>query len=593
MTLRWVPLSCSLQLHFGASPTIAVGDTYSGTSVIRYGRVPVPSESDGSADGLCFHAATKAAGGRRPLAISHYRLARLKPSSPLAIASVIALDEADGSRKGSGEAEASQKAAGKARSHCQRARQAGERDPASHATVEGGAKRVLFDGADDARRFPDGTEVELTITFTGCVQDGKQGGIYLASARSDGNDGNGSGAGAMPLPLLTHFEVSLARWAFPCPDDPAYRIDWTLQSLQLPACYGAGTVLANGSEVTRRTVRGQGGEQVQLGYSTVGPLPAYVLAFAAYPSREEPLLSVDAELALLPASQLADPAGADGSETTGPCCIPVSVLADGCGTGITHETLQGVLDALLFSIRYFSDFFQCPLPLCGCDRFRLLLAPMVPFLSGMENHCCVFLNEDIFADKAAGAKAGDAVARVELIAHEVAHHWVGNRVGFSFPVKEGICQVLEQQAADAFLGRPVRKLVALHDSTGVTATTAAARTDEPPQPPTSKRRGAERGQRPVTGDASRSRMAETAKGKEFTGHSYQQALAQMQNLIGRCGIPAFQESMQRVMRKEVTEVALEEEAHGGREAMRHAGVRRRQPPCFSTEDFIKLLSPPL
>lgn len=44
--------------------------------------------------------------------------------------------------------------------------------------------------------------------------------------------------------LLTHFEVRLARCAFPCPDDPHYRIKWHLQQLTLPLCYH--TVVSNG-----------------------------------------------------------------------------------------------------------------------------------------------------------------------------------------------------------------------------------------------------------------------------------------------------------------------------------------------------------
>lgn len=598
--LIWRPVACSLQLAFRPSPAVCVGDTYTGVSAIRYRREPPRPETPSpnhSLSGLHFHAVTAAATGphsplasMKPLTVQGYRLARLHPTAPLKVASVVEVASSSGS---TGVDTAVQPAKGnKVGKKAAAATAASPHAPSSNED-DMGSKLVRFDGMEDSDLFPDGTEVELTVTFTGHVQDGEQGGVYVPSAR---HRGGASTASSSPAPLLTHFEITLARWCFPCPDDPTYRLDWTLQSLQLPAGYA--TVVTNGPEESRRVIRGAGGDQVQLGFGPVGPLPAYVIAFAAYPG-EDPLNAVSTEMELLPPGHYLRPEGSE-AEAVAPRVIPVSVLA-AKGSGITEATLRTTLDCLVDSVRYVNAFFHCPLPLCGCTELRVLLCPTVPYLSGMEHHGCVFLNEAIFTDSTAGGGGGGAASaggkgaeaaalvRAELVGHETVHHAVGNRIGFSFAVKEGVCQVLEQLCADAFLGRPPRKLVTLSGSTGgggggcCAAVSGSGKMDLAK----GKKATASGG-----GGGDSAAVRETEKGKEFTGRSYQQALVDVQNAIVAIGVGAFQVKMQALMQGLLVRPAVEEETYGGREAMRMAGVAEAATPYFTVAAFLEFLAKP-
>ncbi|EPY20939.1 hypothetical protein STCU_08769 [Strigomonas culicis] len=179
----------------------------------------------------------------------------------------------------------------------------------------------------------------------------------------------------------------------------------------------------------------------------------------------------------------------------------------------------------------------------------------MPYISGMEHHGCIFLNEDIYrtpSGKGAAKRNAEAqkVAQTELIIHEIIHHWIGNALGLPFAIKEGICLLLEQCLGDVLLGKPMRKIA------------------------------------PPAGAAV---AHKTEEGKEFTGHSYQLALASLQGLIGTVGFATFRARVRGLLSTHLHPVLQEVEEEGGMEVLRLRGTYVRMP-YLSTEAFLSLLA---
>ncbi|CCW65872.1 unnamed protein product [Phytomonas sp. EM1] len=409
-----------------------------------------------------------------PLENLSYQLHCSNSNAPLKILSVL---EEGGVEKGDNQKE---KRAGKALS---KARKSFNITTTADKMALGEVTNATSDGANSfsflemegskvivVEPMPFGSEVALVVRFRGVVQEGDVGAIYSPySSRGSSFEQPIS----CSFPILTHFEVALARWAFPCPDHPQYRICWQLKTLQLPSIYH--TVVGNTSLVVSSS--GQG-SCVQYRGAPCGPLPAYVFAFAAFTGARA-LKRVSGSLEILrvgvflqqPPSNLQ----LDGNMSAMVTCeggerntdsLDLHVMATPEG-GVEEVTLKRVMHVVQEAVRLLQHFFHSPLPLLQCDVVTVLLAPTMPYLSGMEHHCCVFLDEAIFATKRAGAaeKGGKdkhtaEIEQVELIVHEIVHHWMGNAVGLPFAVKEGICMVLESVFADIILyGKPKRRVM--------------------------------------------------------------------------------------------------------------------------------------
>ncbi|KEG09064.1 putative aminopeptidase, putative,metallo-peptidase, clan MA(E), family M1 [Trypanosoma grayi] len=566
---QWHPTHCTLQLNFvsgvasndGRSSILKTGDTYSGTSVIRYVRRPVPSAAAGeefpaaiksNKDGLHFHAITapvRAFPKAQPLVLHAVKVQQYSGSGILKVLKVV---EDDDDSSGGGGSETTRGGAAKAdnqRRNKAKDKSGGAKHGAScghHGAEEKpqhadpGSKHVFFEGGAS---MPLGTTVVLSVTFTGKIQAWDQGGIYT-------NDNSEAAEPATHGVLLTHFEVALARLAFPCPDDPmCYRLMWQLQSLQLPSCYNV--VASNTAELARKTL---GSKSTQYVFASVGPLPAYVLAFAAFTDSVE---VVEESLQLREAPDTADE-GIHGTHNGATKMVPLRVMA-GTSSGVTQAMLKQIAYTVQEAVRLLEDFFASPLPLQqlpfsdGCDQqeemLTVVVAPTMPYISGMEHHGCIFLNEKIYRSSsgnggntkgaskqhATGASGADDATRVELIVHELAHHWMGNALGMSFVLKEGVCQLLEQCLGDVILGKPMRKIKPAGDAAASLPPTSSS-------PPSSA----------VSSRGAVVVVVDTEKGKEFTGHSYQSALNTLRNVVSGVGLAAFRERMQRMYRDKVT-----------------------------------------
>ncbi|KAK7195330.1 aminopeptidase [Novymonas esmeraldas] len=604
----WHPNACSLQLvfHRPTGGAIRAGTTYQGTSVVRYRRERYTEWSEcqtgadagvndvseyaefmrhrrvvAEKDALHLHALTTAGGiykDARVLDVQSYHVHCVTggPSGPLKVLSVEQEDAAGAAAAAAAASGTQSGTAGKGgKGKAKTAKKSGAAAPdanpstaddaattAGSGGVDWGSKLVLFEGAG---RLPPFSEVELTVQFVGTVQQHDHGGIYAARGSGDG--------GGEDVPLLTHLEVRFARCAFPCPDDPQYRLDWQLRSIQLPSVFG--TILTNGEERGRKELVAQ--QAVQVSFAPCGPLPAYVFAFACFPDTALDTLEGRVEV-----WDLTSEVAAEGRGMGASTAIPVRVLARPQAR-VPPATLERVLHVTLDAVAALQRLFRCPLPLLQCEHLDVLLGPTMPFISGMEHHCSIILNESVYqaGKKSAHGGGGNAeVEQTELIVHELAHHWVGNALGLPFSVKEGICQVVEQCVGDTLLGKPMRRYTA--DS----AAAATAEVEGGAAPSSSVTPAVTRAGKGGGG------MHASEKGREFTGTSYQLALNAIKRLVAEQGFDAFARSLSRLLHDHYVSPTVAAEEQGGVPVLRRMGVDVAPPPYLSTEEFLSAMQNP-
>ncbi|EPY27016.1 aminopeptidase [Angomonas deanei] len=486
--MEWWPTACTLTFNFSESHGVRCGSVYQGTSTIRYRKktaVPPPTTKDGAAffairkhvqslGGLHCYGYTRVnasfAKKAKPLEILQYKVSRVGDAKgPLKLTSVKEVDTLDELLEGEKTAskKESNSAAGKKAGRGKKTQQQDTTEEACGDVI--GSKIVLFQESD---ALPLDSQVELSMTFRGTVQDWDEGGIYCPNHTQN--------------VILTHFEVFLSRLAFPSPDHPRYRVRWQMKQLQLPSSFS--TVLHNCGETSSKVQ----GDSVQYSFPSFGPLPAYLVCFAAI--TETLLVHHDTFTHQEFPMSLSPPVEAS---------LRVVALP---GRGVEPQTLERVAELVKKSVPLLESFFRCPFPALLTDCFTVALLPTMPYISGMEHHGCIFLNETIYSTHSKSPPSG--AERDQLVIHEVTHHWAGNSLGLCFSVKEGICLLLEQVFESIIQGRPVKKVKSAHN-TGATF------------------------------DAVES-------GKEFTGHTYQNALLALENVLNEIGYANFEERIQKL-----------------------------------------------
>lgn len=367
----------------------------------------------------------------------------------------------------------------------------GTEESSNTGTSDEHSRMVFFDGSN---RLPCGAEVALTVSFTASIQSFSCGGLYSPVVSS-----------VSPPALLTHFEVHLACAAFPCPDHPAYRIIWTMESLHLPLAYGGATleesasfVFAN-SPCVQHTVTSH---STQLRFAPCGPIPAYVLFFGLFTA---PLTMASIRLA------------ASSSACRAPCGFERDLVVR-VGSSVPCD-VDRVLSHAVKAVQLMVDFMDCCIPLlpetAGEDgesaysTLTVLVVPTVPYIGGMEHHGVIALNRDIFySSSGGGGGAAKELEQAELIVHEIAHHWCGNAIGMTFAIKEGVCQLLEKYFGPVLLGRLPQKLIPCEER----------------------------------------EVEEPTSGKEFTINAYAKALQALQTLVSSRGISHLQRVLQQLVR---------------------------------------------
>ncbi len=256
--------------------------------------------------------------------------------------------------------------------------------------------------------------VTLRLTFRAEYQ-GDLGGLYRVN--SGGRDY-----------VFSQFEPMDARRAFPCFDEPSFKVPLSL-TIRAPRGQLA---VANMPEIGRRELA----EWTEFSFQTSPPLPTYLIALAVGP---------------LEVRKWAGPAEAKPS-------VPVRLITTAGKTARGKLALDFAVRELALLEAYFGSRYPYP---------KLDVVAVPEFESGaMENAGLVTFREELLL--VTESSSVENVRRLaEVMAHELAHMWFGDWVtlswwddlwlneAFATWMESGIVQALEPewQVEAAFLGR--------------------------------------------------------------------------------------------------------------------------------------------
>jgi aminopeptidase N len=193
---------------------------------------------------------------------------------------------------------------------------------------------------------------------------------------------------------FTQFEPNDARRAFPCFDEPGFKVPWTIE-LVVPS--GA-VALANMPEASRAA----SGSNVRVSFQRTPPTPSYLVAFAV-----GPFDVVEHQPVVLES----------GGERATVALRGVATHGQGA---LLRESLDVAAAHLDVLSRYFDRNYPYP---------KLDLVAVPEFGAGaMENPGLVTFREEMLLLDPARATTSARRGVAGIIAHELAHQWFGNLV---------------------------------------------------------------------------------------------------------------------------------------------------------------------
>ncbi|MBX3161725.1 MAG: ERAP1-like C-terminal domain-containing protein [Deltaproteobacteria bacterium] len=225
-----------------------------------------------------------------------------------------------------------------------------------------------------ARPLAAGT-AKLTITYRGKQHRNDGTGIYTAQEAGDWY-------------AFTQFEATDAREAFPCFDEPSFKVPWTISIRTKKE-------LAAFSNTPIASEKDEGNGQKLVTFAETRPLPSYLVAFAV-----GPFDAVDA-----------------GKTRAGK---PIRIVVPrGRGGDVAYpvEATRPIVDLL-------EDYFGMPYPYEKLD----LVAVSVFNAGAMENPGLVTYRQGILVTKPAEMTLGKKKSFAIVTAHELAHQWFGDYV---------------------------------------------------------------------------------------------------------------------------------------------------------------------
>jgi alanyl aminopeptidase len=248
-------------------------------------------------------------------------------------------------------------------------------------TAAGTAKAGLISGGNDFAGFQFDSPVAigtatLTLNYTGKVNTKSSSGIFLSREKSDRY-------------LFTQFEPIDARRAFPCFDEPGFKVPWQI-TLHVPR---QDLAVAN-TGIESETQEANGLKTVR--FRETKPLPSYLVAFGV-----GPLEFVDAGHA-------------------GVHRVPVRIVVPR-GTGARARYAAGITAEILTRLE---NYFGIPYPYDKADQLAIPLS----FGGAMENPGLVTYDANLVLAPAGGDATSRQRLYAEVAAHELAHQWFGDMV---------------------------------------------------------------------------------------------------------------------------------------------------------------------
>ena len=244
-------------------------------------------------------------------------------------------------------------------------------------TGPNGAVEIEFEPGDDG--FVDARSAEIlppgpyTLSVDFSASFGTRGmGLYRAESLGVGY-------------VFSQFEPVHARTAFPCWDEPAFKIPFQV-SLTVPEAH----VAASNTPVESQH-RSEGWKT--LVFKKTRPMSTYLLAFASGPLESVPItgLSVPGRI--------------------------YTVAGQSSRTGVTVEVAPSILAAM-------EQYFGIPYPYAKLD---FVAVPEFAF-GAMENAGLITFKEQYLLLDPKSASADDRRHQASIIAHEVSHMWFGDMV---------------------------------------------------------------------------------------------------------------------------------------------------------------------
>lgn len=228
--------------------------------------------------------------------------------------------------------------------------------------------------------------------------------------------------------ITTQFEPHFSTLCFPCIVDYSFRCCYALsitveQTLQVLFCMPVQTIALDFTSSSKKSA-------IQLhtySFTDTPSIPAYLLAFSIgnFSTEKKQYKSSFSETS-------------HNIDLT--CYVPNQFYSSIESKQIFSTVLEASTHSLIELEKYFKMGFMF-------DKLDFLIVPEM-LLSGMENWTLCFLH--VIPGKF------EPFSLQKSLFHEITHQWIGNYIGMSFSMKEGIVSYLEDKLSPILFGKSQR-----------------------------------------------------------------------------------------------------------------------------------------